>query len=63
MKKETKVNAVASCYKTVYKGFKLVKKTDSLLDAKQTNEGDGIYNVIGKDYRDSYQILKGVVYA
>ncbi len=47
----------------VYKGFKLVKETNSLLDAKQTNEGDGVYNVIGKGYKDSYQIVKGVVYA
>lgn len=46
----------------VYKGFKLVKKTNSLMEAKQTNEGDGVYNVIGCNYRSSYQILKGVIY-
>ena len=47
----------------VYKGFRLVKETNSLMDAKNTNEGDGVYNIIGDNYRDSYQIVKGIIYS
>ena len=47
----------------LYKGFKLIGEFDTILEAKQNApKEDGVYNLIGDGYRDSWQILKGIIY-
>ena len=53
----------AKMYK-LFKGFKLIGEFKTVLDAKSNApKEDGVYNLTnGKDYRDSWQYLKGVYY-
>jgi hypothetical protein len=47
----------------LYKGFKLVGEYESILEAKKNApKEDGVYNLKGKNYRDSWQIIKGEYY-
>lgn len=47
----------------LYKGFALVGKYNSILEAKKnTPKEDGVYNLKGENYRDSWQIVNGVLY-
>jgi hypothetical protein len=47
----------------LYKGFQLVDEYATILEAKKdAPKEDGVYNLKGDDYRDSWQIVNGVLY-
>lgn len=47
----------------LYKGFKLIGIYSSILDAKKNApKEDGVYNLKGENYRDSWQIVNGHIY-
>jgi len=47
----------------LYKGFKMVGIYDTIFDAKKNApRADGVYNLKGKNYKDSWQIINGVLY-
>lgn len=52
--------------KTVYKlfkGFKLIGEYNSISEAKKNApKEDGVYNLLGGNYRSSWKILNGVYY-
>ena len=48
----------------LYKGFKLIGTYSSIFDAKKNApKEDGVYNLKGDNYRDSWQIVNGHIYA
>ena len=48
----------------LYKGFNKIGEFDSIREAKAAApKDDGVYNLRGENYSDSWQIVKGVVYA
>jgi hypothetical protein len=48
----------------LFKGFKLIDEFTSIQEAKkQAPKDDGVYNLIGENYRDSWQIVKGILYS
>lgn len=48
----------------LYKGFKKIGEFSSIMEAKNNSpKEDGVYNLKGKNYRDSWQIVNGVCYA
>jgi hypothetical protein len=48
---------------TLYKGFKIIGEYKSILDAKNKSpKEDGVYNLKGLNYRDSWQIVNGEFY-
>jgi hypothetical protein len=47
----------------LYKGFNKIGEFDSILEAKKNApKEDGIYNLKGENYRDSWQIINGTYY-
>ena len=47
----------------LYKGFKLIGEYDSILEGKRNSpKEDGVYNLKGENYRDSWQIVNGILY-
>jgi long-subunit fatty acid transport protein len=47
----------------LFKGFLLIGEFNSISEAKkEAPKEDGVYNLLGDGYRDSWQILKGVIY-
>lgn len=47
----------------LFKGFLLIGVYDTIWEAKKKAPcEDGVYNLIGYGYRDSWQILKGRTY-
>lgn len=49
----------------LFKGFKLVGEYSSIYEAKKNApKEDGVYNLISSDktYRDSWQIVDGILY-
>lgn len=47
----------------LYKGFKLIGEFDTIFEAKKNApKEDGVYNLIGQNYRDSWQIVNGQIY-
>jgi hypothetical protein len=47
----------------LYKGFKLIGEYDTIMEAKKNAPKiDGVYNLKGENYRDSWQIVNGEVY-
>lgn len=47
----------------LYRGFKLLGEYNSILEAKKNApKEDGVYNLKGDNYVDSWQIVNGVNY-
>lgn len=47
----------------LYKGFNKIGEFDSILEAKKNApKEDGVYNLKGENYRDSWQIINGTHY-
>lgn len=47
----------------LYRGFLLLGEYNSISEAKlNAPKEDGVYNLIGDNYRDTWEILKGVLY-
>jgi hypothetical protein len=48
----------------LYKGFAKIGEYDTILEAKKNAPSeDGAYNLKGDNYRDSWQVVNGVIYA
>lgn len=47
----------------LFKGFQKIGEYNSILEAKKNApKEDGVYNLLGCHYRDSWQILNGIFY-
>jgi hypothetical protein len=47
----------------LYKGLKIIGEYDSIFEAKKNApKEDGVYNLYGQNYRDSWQIINGTYY-
>ena len=47
----------------LYKGFKMLGEYSSIFEAKKNSpKDDGVYNIKGENYRDSWQIVNGLFY-
>lgn len=47
----------------LYKGFNKIGEFKDILQAKkEAPKEDGVYNLIGDNYSDSWQIIGGIVY-
>lgn len=47
----------------LYKGFGLIGEFETIKDAKDNCPKDnGVYNLIGDNYRDTWEWLNGVLY-
>ena len=48
----------------LFRGLKYIGEYESILLAKNSHTEDGVYNLISSDksYRDSWQIVNGILY-